>query len=79
MPTLEAARPSPVEGLYAFVRAHVFVVNGIVVASTTLVGALDFLAPRLSLAPVIVYSMTAGLCLLMLLAAVAPDLVGRLI
>jgi len=79
MPTLEAARPNPLGGLYDFVRGHILIVNNVVVAAGTLVAALDFLAPRLSLAPVIIYSMTACLSLLMLLAAVAPGLVGRLI
>jgi hypothetical protein len=79
MPALEAARSNPVGGLYEFVRGHLIIVNNLVLASATLVGALDFLAPRLSLAPVIIYSMTACLALLMLLAAVAPGLVGRLI
>jgi hypothetical protein len=66
-------------GLYDFVRDHLAIVNAVVVASGTLVGALDFLAPRLSLAPVIIYSMTACLSLLMLLAAFAPGFAGRLI
>ena len=66
------------DGLYAFVRDHLAIVNAVVVASGTLVGALDFLAPRLSLAPVVIYSMTACLSLLMLLAAFAPGIVGRL-
>ena len=44
MPTLEAARPNPMDGLYAFVRDHLAIVNAIVVASATLVGVLDFLA-----------------------------------
>jgi hypothetical protein len=79
MPTLDGARANPIGGLYEFVRGHLIIVNNVVLASATLVGALDFLAPRLSLAPVIVYSMTACLCLLMLLAAFAPGLVGRLI
>ena len=80
MPTLDApARPNPLDGLYAFVRGHILILNNVVVAAATLVGALDFLAPRLSLAPVIIYSMTACLSLLMLLAAVAPGFVGRLI
>jgi hypothetical protein len=78
MPTPDLpARPRPVEGLYA-VRDHLAIVNGIVVASATLVAVLDFLAPRLSLAPVIVYSMTACLTTLLALAAAAPRLAGRL-
>ena len=79
MPSLEAPRPHPLDGLYAFVRDHLAIVNAVVVASGTLVGALDFLAPRLSLAPVIIYSMTACLTLVMLLAAFAPGAAGRLI
>jgi len=79
MPSLDAAQPNPMGGLYEFVRGHLVVINNVVVAAATLVGALDFLAPRLSLAPVIIYSMTACLCLLMLLAAAAPGLAARLI
>ena len=80
MPTPDpAARPNPIGGLYDFVRGHLIVINNVVLSSATLVGVLDFLAPRLSLAPVIIYSMTACLSLLMLLAAVAPGLAGRLI
>ncbi len=79
MPSLEASRPNPMGGLYEFVRGHLLIVNNVVVAAGTLVGALDFLAPRLSLAPLIIYSMTAGVALLMLLAAVAPGLAARLV
>ena len=67
-----AAKPAanPLGGLYDFVRGHLIVVNNVVLASATLVAVLDFLAPRLSMAPVIVYSMTACLAALMLLAAI---------
>jgi len=70
---------NPLEGLYAFVRGHVIVVNNVVVAAGTLVALLDFLSPRLSLAPVVVYSITAAIAGLMLLAAVAPSVAARLI
>lgn len=79
MPSLEAARPNPLAALYDFSRGHLIAINNVILSSATLVGVLDFLAPRLSLAPVIIYSMTACLALLMLLAAVAPGFVGRLI
>ena len=79
MPTLEAARPNPLTALYDFSRGHLIAINNVILSSATLVGALDFLAPRLSLAPVIIYSITGCLALLMLLAAVAPGFVGRLI
>lgn len=76
-----AAKPAanPLGGLYDFVRGHLIVVNNVVLASATLVAVLDFLAPRLSMAPVIVYSMTACLAALMLLAAMAPGVAARLI
>lgn len=67
----------PFAGLYDFVKTHLVVVNGIVVASGTLVGALDFLAPRLSFAPTLIYSMTALLALALLTAALAPRVVSR--
>ena len=68
---------SPVSGLYAFVRNHLAVVNGLVLASGTVVALLDFLAPRVSVLPRVVYSITFALVVLMVLAAVAPALVGR--
>ena len=68
---------TPLEGLYGFVRNHLAVVNGIVMASTTTVGVLDFLAPRVSLFPTAIYSITAALVLLMVAAAVLPGFVGR--
>ena len=49
----------PFEGLYGFVRGHLLIVNNVVLACGTLVGALDFLAPRLSLLPRLLYSCTA--------------------
>ena len=70
---------SPLAGLYDFVRQHLLIANNLLLAAGTLVAALDFLAPRLSLAPTIVYSATAALLLLMVAAAVAPALVGRLL
>lgn len=75
---IAAAPPPPLDGLYGFVRAHLLIANNIVLASVTLVGVLDFLAPRLSVAPLIVYSATAGLLTLMVVAGFAPASVGRL-
>lgn len=72
------ATANPLSGLYDFVRAHLLIANNLLLAAGTLVAALDFLAPRLSLAPTIVYSATAALLLLMVAAAVAPAWVGRL-
>lgn len=68
----------PFEGLYAFVRGHLLIVNNVVLACGTLVGALDFLAPRLSLLPRLLYSCTALLALAMIGAALAPTLAARL-
>lgn len=65
--------------MYEFVKTHLVVVNGIVLASTTFVGAMDFMAPRLSVVPTVVYSATGFVVLLMLAAAVAPAGIGRLL
>lgn len=67
----------PFEGLYAFVRGHLLIVNNVVLACGTLVGALDFLAPRLSLLPRLLYSCTALLAIAMIGAALAPALAAR--
>ena len=72
------ASGNPFEGLYAFVRAHLLIVNNVVLACGTLVGALDFMAPRLSLLPRLLYSCTALLALAMVAAALAPALAARL-
>lgn len=72
-----ASSESPISGLYAFVRNHLAVVNGLVLASGTVVALLDFLAPRVSVLPRVVYSITFGLVVLMVLAAIAPVMVGR--
>ncbi len=75
-----AAKPAnPLAGLYDFVRGHLLIANNVVVASGTLVAVLDFCSPRMSMAPRIVYSATAAILGLMLLAGLAPRLVGRLI
>lgn len=74
--TLAASR-APFAGLYDFVKTHLVVVNGIVLASGTVVGALDFLAPRLSFMPAAVYSGTAVLAALMLGAAFAPSMISK--
>lgn len=68
----DAAGPNPLDGLYAFVRTHLAVANAIVLASGTVVAILDFLAPRLSVLPAVVYTGTAAVLALMVLAAVAP-------
>lgn len=67
------------EGLYGFVKAHLLVINAVVLASSTLVGMLDFLAPRLSVLPKVVYSLTACVVLVMVVFAFAPRLATRLI
>ena len=74
-----SSNDNPLSGLYDFVRAHLLIANNIVLGSGTLVAALDFLAPRLSLAPTIIYSATAALLVLMIAAALAPAMVGRLL
>ena len=79
MPISKPASPNPLSGLYEFVRAHLLIANNLALAAATLVAALDFLTPRLSLAPAIVYSATVALLLLMVAAAAAPALIRRLI
>lgn len=71
------ARLNPLAPLYDFIRGHLLIVNNLVVGSGTLVGVLDFLAPRLSVLPKIIYSATAGVALLMLVAGIAPVAVER--
>ncbi len=70
-------RASPLAGLYEFTRTHLSIVNGVVLAAGTLVAILDFLGPRLSILPTLIYSATAAIVVLMILAAIAPRLVGR--
>jgi hypothetical protein len=67
----------PLKELYDFVRNHLAIVNGLVLASGTLVSVLDFLAPKLSILPKLVYSTTAAIVALMILAALAPALVEK--
>lgn len=73
------AAGEPLAGLYGFVKTHLVVVNAVVVASASFVAAMDFLAPKLALVPTVVYSATGALVLLMLAAAVAPGVIGRLL
>jgi hypothetical protein len=68
-----------VEGLYDFIRAHLVGINNVILASVSSVSVLDFLAPRLSVVPTFVYSITAGLAVLMLLAAFYPVLIGKIL
>ena len=68
---------NPLSGLYDFVRAHLLIANNVVLASGTLVAALDFMAPRLSVLPRIVYTATAVLALLILASGLAPALSAR--
>lgn len=70
---------NPLDGLYAFVRNHLVVVNNIVLTAVTIVGVLDFLAPRLSILPKAIYCGTALLLALMLLAPVSPGAAERII
>lgn len=76
---MEAARihEPPLRGLYDFVRGHLAIVNGLVLAAGSLVAVLDFLAPRFKLLPLLVYSTTAAIVALMVVAAVAPLMVAK--
>ncbi len=62
----------PFQALGGFVRAHLLGVNYAIVASSTLVAALDFLAPRLSIFPLLVYGCTTALAVALLVAARVP-------
>ena len=77
-PRAADASANPLSGLYQFVRGHLVVVNAIVVASTAFVGAMDFLAPKLSVLPAMVYAATGVLAALMLGAAIAPVFIAKL-
>jgi len=72
------ARPNPLAPLYDFVRGHLLIVNNMIAGSGALIAALDFLGPRLSILPKLIYGCTAFAALLMLVAGVAPGLVERL-
>lgn len=79
MPAPSSPAPGhPFEGLYAFVCRHLTIINSLAVVCGTLVGALDFMAPRLSILPRLLYTGTALLALAMIGAALAPPLAGRL-
>lgn len=68
----------PMAAFYDFVRSHLAIVNNVLAASATLVGLLDFFAPRLSVLPKIVYGCTGTALALMLAAALAPAAMARL-
>ena len=72
------ASAHPFEGLYGFIRGHLLIVNNVVLACSTVVGALDFMAPRVALLPRLLYSFTALLALAMIAAALAPAVAARL-
>lgn len=74
---MPAAPSQPFEGLYAFVRTHLLIVNNMIAGSCFAVGALDFLAPKLWLLPRIVYSCTATLAVAMLFAALVPSAAAK--
>lgn len=79
-PAGQSAQPaSPFAGLYDFVRGHLVIANALVLASGSVVAALDFLAPRLWMLPKIVYATTAALVVAMMAAAIAPVAFGRLL
>ena len=69
-----AASSNPLQGLYDFARTHVLIANSVIAASTTVVGLLDFFAPKLSILPRLIYASTAALVALMILAALSPRL-----
>ena len=77
MATPNTQSESLVSELYCFVSNHLVIVNGLVLTSETVVALLDFLVPRVPVLPRVIYSITLGLVVLTVLAAVAPAMVGR--
>ena len=63
----------------AFIREHLVPLNNIVLLAGSVVAALDFLAPRLSILPKIVFGATGAFCAVLLLAAFTPGLLNRAI
>ena len=61
----------------AFIREHLIPLNNIVLLAGSVVASLDFLAPRLSILPKIVYSATGGFACVLLLAAFTPGVLNR--
>lgn len=78
-PAEQPAVANPFDGLYGFVRAHLMIVNNVILASITLVSVLDFLAPSVSILPRVVYFCTAVLVALMLIGAFAPAFIAKLL
>lgn len=77
MPKLAIGAEAPrlfLESLYAFVRDHLAVANGVVLASGTACATLEFLAPGLPALRVAVRLATALFVALIVLFAVAPGL-----
>ena len=66
------ATPQSFAGLYHFVRSHLLVVNSLVGFASTSVALLDFLSPRLSVLPRLIYASTATLALVLLIVAFVP-------
>lgn len=61
----------------AFIREHLVPLNNIVLLAGSVVAALDFLAPRLSILPKIVFGATGAFSIVLLLAAFTPGLLNR--
>lgn len=76
---MDAVQPRPFEGLYGFIRDHLSMVNGVVLFSSTLVAAIDFLSPKLAGVPTVIYSLTAMLVVAMLAAAAFPVALGKVL
>ena len=74
----EDASSKPFHGFSKFVGDHLAVVNAIVAAAGAAVGAMDFLAPKLSVFPAMVYTGTGLLLALMIAAAIAPVAITKL-
>ena len=68
----------PFSGLYAFVRQHLAVVNGLVLAAGTLVSVLDFFAPAFPLLQRLVYVVTGLGVVALLSVAIFPKILRPL-
>lgn len=68
----------PLAGLIKFVRDHVTVANAVILMATSIVGAIDFVVPKVPEVGRVVYTGTAVLAAVMLLAGVAPTWAAKL-
>jgi hypothetical protein len=65
------------KSLYAFVREHLAVVNGLILASGSACAAIEALAPGMPLLTRAIRAATALLVVIVIVLALAPHLAGR--